>query len=112
MSLAPTRRSRRVRPDLDKSAVRYFVYRLADETGAAVYIGRSCDVRNRIKAHGDTEWIQQVRSVSLVGPLAWDAAVAEERRQIEREQPWANKDLTARDRRPMTASRSAANAAS
>lgn len=108
------------RPDLDREAVRYFVYFLLDENGIPVYIGRSCNVANRIRAHTsdalhpDTpgrarkaEWLPLVRSVTMVGPFTWDDSVSRERAEIERHQPQGNIDLTARDRRPAVARRSA-----
>ncbi len=107
-----TRRSasHRRRVDIDRTAVRYFVYTLADADGKPVYIGRSCNVAARIKAHasGGAEWVTGVRSVSMIGPFTWDDAVREERAAIERSQPRANKALTARDHRPAIAARSTA----
>jgi len=114
-----TRRRRTPRAELDPAAARYFVYSLLDAEGAPVYIGRSCNVANRIRAHYSdathpndpnaavkAEWLRDVRSLSMVGPFTWGGAVAEERRQIERSQPRGNRDLTARDHRPAVASRS------
>lgn len=115
-------RARVTRPDLDKSAVRYFVYTLTDEGGTPVYIGRSCNVAARLRAHHSNAthphsptraraaWLFDVRGVSMVGPFTWDGAVAEERRQIERSQPRGNISLTARDHRPGVAVRSASRA--
>lgn len=115
--LTPRSASHPGRPDLDRTAVRYFVYTLTDAEGRPVYVGRSCNVRNRIAAHAseaahrpEKVWVYDVRSVSLAGPFTWNRAVAEERATIERLQPRANIDLTARDRRPAVAARSAARA--
>lgn len=120
-----TLRSRRAapRPAIDRMALRYFVYRLHDEAGAALYVGRSCDPVARIRAHHSDAassyiedaarkalWFFDVRSVSMIGPFTWDKAVRVERDEIERLQPCGNRDLTTRDRRPAIASRSAARA--
>lgn len=116
-----TRRSAtaQIRPDIDRAAVRYFVYCLRDASGRPVYIGRSCNVAARLRGHYSnathrhaptrlrTQWLFDVRSVFMVGPFTWDGAVAEERRQIELEQPRGNIGLTARDHRPLVAARSA-----
>lgn len=112
------------RPEIDRSAKRYFVYRLLDAEGSPVYIGRSCNVAARIRAHHSDavhpyaeanvgarkSWIFDVRAVDMVGPFTWDEAVRIERDQIERQQPRGNRDLTARDHRPAIARRSAARA--
>lgn len=110
------------RPDIDRAAKRYFVYFLRDVTGTPVYIGRSCNVAARIRSHHSTlshrgiredlraTWVLEVRAVSMIGPFTWDEAVAEERRQIELNQPRGNRQLTARDHRPATAARSRAAA--
>lgn len=112
------------RPDLDRTAVRYFVYFLCDSAGKAIYVGRSCDVPARIRAHhGEAsatsepydryrkrDWFFDVRSVSMVGPFTWDDAVRRERAEIELHQPRGNRDMTTRDRRPAVAYRSAARA--
>lgn len=99
------------RPDIDREAVRYFVYTLTDEHDRPVYVGRSCDVPARIKAHAGRPWLDEVRSVSLTGPFTWDEAVRVERDTIEREQPRGNVALTTRDHRPATAARSARRSA-
>lgn len=110
------------RPDLDRTARRYFVYTLSDACGVPVYIGRSCNVAARLRGHHSnathsdeltrarTAWLFDVRSVSMVGPFTWDEAVAEERRQIEVEQPRGNTSLTARDHRRHVAVASASRA--
>lgn len=110
------------RRDLDRTVVRYFVYRLHDTDGVPVYVGRSCDVANRIRSHHSdassaypearrkAEWLFDVRSVSMFGPFTWDQAVREERAEIERLQPRGNRGLTARDHRPAIAARSARRA--
>lgn len=113
-----------LRPDLDREAVRYFVYRLLDAAGLPLYIGRSCNVAARLRAHhasatatygqefelAKREWFFDVRSLSMVGPFTWDGAVARERSEIERHQPRGNRSLTVRDHRPMVAMRSASRA--
>lgn len=79
------------RPPIDYEARRYFVYTLSDAAGAPVYVGRSCNVASRIKAHSTTDWITDVRSVSMVGPFTWDEVCAEEYRQIRTKLPRANR---------------------
>lgn len=112
------------RPDLDRHATRYFVYRLLDGAGRALYVGRSCNVAARIRAHHSSatatfgpafelakrEWFFDVRSVDMEGPFTWDAAVSVERRRIEQHQPRGNRAMTARDHRPGVAQRSASRA--
>ena len=110
---------RHMRPSLDRESVRHFVYFLLDTDGIPVYIGRSCEVAKRIRAHYHTltnsglsddkraTWLLECRSVTMVGPFNWDQAVARERAEIERHQPRGNRDLTKRDRRPAVAARSA-----
>lgn len=90
------------RPDLDRSAVRHFVYRLHDASGSVLYVGRSCNVAQRIRAHMSEAcldstkairkalWLGDVRTVSMFGPFGWDDAVREERAEIERLQPHGN----------------------
>jgi predicted GIY-YIG superfamily endonuclease len=90
----------------DYEAKRYFVYTLADEAGAPLYVGRSCDVASRIKAHiadaahspygprdsaFKASWVFDIRSVTMNGPYTWDGAVAEERRQIKSKLPRGNR---------------------
>lgn len=119
----PVRRWKEHRPAINRAAKRYFVYQLLGADGTPIYIGRSCNVAARIRAHvSDAEhqfsaaatrkalWLIDVRSVTMCGPFTWDEAVKEERRQIEENQPWGNLDLTARDHRPMAAARSIARA--
>lgn len=126
MSNGLTRRSRTwgARRELDREAKRNFVYFLLDAHGAPLYIGRSSNVRSRIRKHyGEAsaevethdiyrkrDWFFQVRSVSLLGPFNWDEAIKRERAEIERHQPIGNVGLTARDHRPAVAYRSAARA--
>lgn len=92
-------------PAIDRTAVRHFVYRLHSADGGVVYVGRSCDVAKRIRAHkyAEKEWLTDVRSVTMFGPMSWDEAVAAERREIARLQPPGNIALTARDHRPFVA---------
>jgi predicted GIY-YIG superfamily endonuclease len=88
----------------DPEARRYFVYTLTDADGDPVYVGRSCNVGERIRAHySETEnpytaagkakaiWLPDVRSVSMVGPFTWDEAVKEEGRQIRSKRPRGNR---------------------
>ncbi|MBO9524306.1 MAG: hypothetical protein J7518_22440 [Nocardioidaceae bacterium] len=99
-----TRRSRTAqRPDLDREAVRYFVYRVHDAEGVVLYVGRSCNVAARLKAHHRTlthpgqrsaSWILDGRSVSMVGPFTWDRACVVERAEIEKFQPVGNRQFT------------------
>lgn len=120
----PRGRRWRERREVDPEVVRYFVYFLCDADGIPVYIGRSCNVPQRIRAHHakassltegwDTyrarDWFFDVRSVDMVGPFNWRDVVKRERAEIERHQPRGNRDLTARDHRPAVAMRSAARA--
>lgn len=89
---------------------RQFIYFLHDSAGEVLYVGRSQDVATRIRSHyyeasnpditqshRKALWLMDVRRVSMTGPLAWDAAVAEERRLIEDMQPHGNIRLTSRD---------------
>lgn len=117
-------RHRGGKPEIDRAAVRYFVYFLRDAQGIPIYIGRSCNVAARIRAHYGKasakfegadpyrarDWLFDVRSVSLVGPFTWDGAKERERAEIERHQPRGNREFTARDHRPAVAHRSAARA--
>lgn len=88
---------------------RYFVYFLRDVQGEALYVGRSCNVAGRIRAHysdathqfdavkaSKALWFVDVRSVDMVGPFLWTEAVAVEREHIERLQPVGNIALTRR----------------
>lgn len=92
-----------VSTDLD--AVRYFVYRLLDENGTPLYIGLSCNVPGRIKAHVKeaqrghflkSKWVPQVRDLTMTGPFKWLEAVERERREIEAHQPEGNRMFTKR----------------
>lgn len=130
----PIRRYKRPRQLAPADAVRNFVYFLLDGHGIPVYIGRSCDVKARIRAHHANAtcdynaevreraaWFFDVRSVSMVGPFDWDAAIKRERAEIERHQPCGNRMHTkahgyyplaegggqSRDRRPISERRSA-----
>lgn len=99
-------RRREPRPDIDRSLVRYFVYTVSDADGVPLYIGRSCNVRQRLMAHHGNlshcgvpdelkpKWLLEARSVSLVGPFAWRKACDEERRLIELHQPRGNRQFT------------------
>lgn len=113
-------RRRRPRPPIDREALRYFVYRLHDAEGRVLYVGRSSNPAGRIREHHREAtadylptaarkalWFVDVRSVSMTGPYTWDGAIVRERDEIERFQPSGNIDLTARDRRPAVAHRSA-----
>ena len=104
-----TRRRKVLRPDLDRNAVRYFIYRLHDSAGQVLYVGRSCNVSNRLRAHyseatgqyGDggarkALWFQDVRRVSMVGPFNWGDACRREREEIEAHQPVGNRMFTER----------------
>lgn len=88
---------------VDFAAKKFFVYTLSDARGVPLYVGRSCDVAGRIKAHYrestiqrggkasfKSTWVPDVRSVSMDGPFVWDEAVAEERRQIKAKRPRGN----------------------
>lgn len=100
------RRRKVRRPDIDRSAVRYMVYRLHDESGEALYIGRSCNVAQRIRAHiadathpspelnHKADWIRRVVRVSMLGPFTWGEACRVERAEIEAHQPIGNRQFT------------------
>ena len=92
--------------DVDRVSSKYFVYTLSDAEGAPIYVGRSCNVAARIKAHIDdarhspygprdaafkASWVRDIRTVSMDGPFTWDEAVAEERRQIKSKLPRGNR---------------------
>lgn len=107
MNATTARRRQKVRrPDLDRSAVRYMVYRLHDGDGRVLYVGRSCNVAQRIKAHVadavrgyatdglKARWMPSVRRVSMVGPFTWDEACRVERDEIEAHQPLGNRMFT------------------
>lgn len=109
MSITTTsrRRWKNRRPDIDHKAVRYFIYRLHDAEGRILYIGRSCDVAARIKAHHSDathrympelsrkrEWLFKARRVSMVGPFTWGEACRVERAEIEAHQPEGNRMFT------------------
>jgi hypothetical protein len=95
------------------------VYRLHDEAGTVLYVGRSCDVRQRLRAHesearwhptGGPEraaekaaWFYRSRRVSMVGPFTWDESCRVERVEIETHQPVGNRQFTkAHGYRPLT----------
>lgn len=83
-----------------------YVYRLHGAGGEVIYVGRSVDVALRIRKHNSfprKPWIEDVRSVSMFGPLSRDEAIAAERREISRLQPPGNIALTVRDHRPFVA---------
>jgi GIY-YIG catalytic domain len=100
------KRHRNPRPDIDHTVERYMVYRLHDAAGTPVYIGRSCNVPGRIRAHyanaqssnpeirERAAWIFDVRRVSMVGPFTWKEAVRVERAEIEAHRPRGNRALT------------------
>jgi predicted GIY-YIG superfamily endonuclease len=85
----------------------YFVYFLRDADGTPVYIGRSCNVAARIRAHASdathpynpeaarkAAWFCDVRSVDMVGPLTHREACRREREEVERHQPRGNRMFT------------------
>jgi len=83
-----------------------FVYRLHGADGEVIYVGRSVNVARRISKHNTfprKPWIEDVRSVSMFGPMSREEAIAAERREIGRLQPPGNIALTARDHRPFVA---------
>lgn len=89
------RRRRARRQPLDRTDQRYFVYRLYDSAGICIYIGRSCDVQARLRAHiRTTDWAITIASLDMTGPYSWDQAVLVEGAQIKEHQPLHNKLLT------------------
>lgn len=101
-----TRPWRQERAPIDPDAKRYMIYRLHDAAGVVVYVGRSCDVANRIRAHHSSAthhlpevaersaWLFDARTVSMVGPYTWDEACKVERHEIETHQPRGNRQFT------------------
>lgn len=92
MTTEPALRRRRYarHGPIDKTAEKHFVYWLYDASGACLYIGRSCNVRARLKAHylyTGTGWFPQVRRLHMIGPFTWDQAIAEEAAAIRNAQP-------------------------
>jgi excinuclease UvrABC nuclease subunit len=84
----------------------HYVYRLHGAGGEVIYVGRSVNVARRIAKHNTfprKPWIEDVRSVSMFGPLSREKAIAAERQEIARLQPSGNIALTARDHRPFVA---------
>lgn len=100
-SFARSTRRKRRNPPLDRTLRRYFVYWLFDSEGHCIYIGRSCDVRARLKVHhAGTDWFEQVRGLEMEGPLTWDEAVRREGTAARAAQPAHNIVYTSRWPRP------------
>lgn len=79
------------RPEIDPTVKRYFVYWLYDGSGRCLYVGRSCNIPDRFRAHLDTKpWFIDVRSLDMQGPFTWDEAVAAERAAIRHGRPVHN----------------------
>lgn len=72
-----------------------YIYRLFDNQGRAVYIGRSCDPLARLKAHhaSGAEWAQLVVGIEVWGPFNWADALRLERDAITAERPPGNKEF-------------------
>lgn len=98
------RASQTPRRDIDREASRYFIYRVLDAAGEPIYIGRSCDVRARLRSHYSEathphspaareakSWIFDARSLSMLGPFTWGQACGVERAEIEQHQPRGNR---------------------
>lgn len=92
--------------ETSRAVANHFVYRLHGAASEVIYVGRSVNVARRIAKHNTfprKPWIEDVRSVSMFGPLSREGAIAAERREIARLQPSGNVALTARDHRPFVA---------
>lgn len=69
-----------------------FVYRCFSEDGRLIYVGVTCDVLGRIRAHRSGWWGWALHRYEVEGPFATpDAAMAEERRAIASENPRFNR---------------------
>lgn len=91
------------RPPIDHEARRYFVYTLSADDGEPLYVGRSCNVAERLRAHISdatstwapnafkATWVPDVRHVTMDGPFTWKQACREEYRQIQEKQPRGNR---------------------
>jgi hypothetical protein len=81
------------RPPIDPAAERYHVYRLYDGEGALLYVGRSCQPLQRLRAHhSKAEWAAKVVGIEGHGPYTWGEAVRREREEILRLRPLHNID--------------------
>lgn len=101
---APRKRSRH-----DRQGRRFFVYFLSSADGELLYIGRSCQPVQRIKAHvseaanPDTLestrkalWLSDVRRVDMIGPFFFAEAAIRERELIRFAEPHGNLRYTQR----------------
>lgn len=101
--IAPPRRRRKpVRSNDHMSARVTYIYRLTDAAGEVLYIGRSVNPLDRLKAHHRTgaEWASRAVGVEAWGPFHWEDAVRLEREAITAERPPGNKDFVITKTRP------------
>lgn len=81
----------------DPGELRYFVYRLSDAEGRALYVGRSDNPEGRLRTHrASTDWAKAVVLLETWGPYTWADVVTKERERIEAEQPLHNRMHVAR----------------
>lgn len=81
------------RAPIDHAAQRYHVYHLYDAAGALLYVGRSCQPLQRLRAHHKSaEWAARVAQIEGHGPYTWAEAVRHEREDILRMRPPHNVD--------------------
>lgn len=95
----PIRARRRVRREINaytppEARVNY-VYRLYDENGDALYIGRSVRPLERLKSHhaSGAEWATRVVGIDAWGPFDWPTVLRLERDAITAERPPGNKEF-------------------
>ena len=72
-----------------------YVYRLYDNEGVAIYIGRSVNPLARLKSHhaSGADWAKQVVGIDAWGPFDWDTVVRLEREAITKDRPIGNKEF-------------------
>lgn len=80
------------RPDLDREARCYYIYRLTGADGTCVYVGRSCEPFVRLRAHhAQTDWASGVVEMDAWGPYTWREACDRERDAIYAFKPLRNR---------------------
>lgn len=86
------RRRPGARPDIDREARRYYIYRLTAADGACLYIGRSCQPLTRLRQHhGLTDWASSVVGIDAWGPYVWREACDRERDAVYLYKPQHNR---------------------
>lgn len=85
------------RPSIDLAAERYYIYRLYDEDGQLLYIGRSCNPEARKRSHelSEADWVHLIATmtVDLGGPYTWADACRAERDAITAAKPPHNREF-------------------